>query len=161
MNTEADFIFPYVPSMQESFRNGTLVREWARKYPELFDGDDMRILGTEHQRKYHFFEWLSAVVLYETTGFLGLMEKYTAKAHPRKLGVFSNMVSSDLFEFVMRSQSGLPDLFSFHPDTGEWFFSEVKGGADTLKENQREKMMQLFERTGKKVRIIHVNEVKP
>lgn len=161
MSIGADFTFVYSPERRERFRLGELSEEWVERYPELFDEDDVRILKTEHQRQYHFFEWLSAVLLFESTGYISLMEKYTAKSHPLKLQTFSRLVSPDLYEFVMGSQSGMPDLFVFHPVTNDWFFAEVKGGADKLRKNQLEMIAQLKERTSKHVRIIQLNEIRP
>ena len=135
--------------------------KWANRYPDLFDDDDVRILTTEHQRKYHFFEWLSSVLLYESTGFVSLMEKYSSKSHNRKLRLFEKFVPSEVFDFLVNAPSGHPDLFSFHPQTGEWFFSEVKGVRDILRENQISMHERLQSMTGKKVKIIQLNEVKP
>jgi hypothetical protein len=161
MSNDPDFVFVFNPERRKSFRNGVLGAEWANRYPDLFDDDDVRILTTEHQRKYHFFEWLSSVLLYESTGFVSLLEKYSSKRHDRKLRLFSKFVPSEVFDFLINAPSGHPDLFCFHPQTGEWFFSEVKGAQDILRENQISMHEQLKMMTGKKVRIIQLNEVKP
>lgn len=161
MSRDPDFVFVFHPERREKFRTGELSEEWGKRYPDLFDSDDFRILTTEHQRKYHFFEWLSSVLLYESTGYVSLMEKYCAKNHPRKVGLFAELVPQAVFNYLMNAPSGHPDLFSFHPETGEWFFSEVKGVTDTLKENQILMHEQLEKMTGRSVRIIQLNEVSP
>lgn len=161
MSHDPDFVFVFNPERRESFKTGVLGQEWVNRYPDLFDDDDVRILKTEHQRKYHFFEWLSSVLLYESTGFVSLMEKYSSKSHDRKLRLFSNFVPSEVFDFLINAPSGHPDLFSFHPQTREFFFSEVKGARDILRENQISMHEQLQTMTGKKVRIIQLNEVRP
>ena len=155
-----DFVFVFHPERRERFRTGELGEEWVKRYPDLFDSDDVRILTTEHQRKYHFFEWLSSVLLYESTGYISLMEKYCAKSHPRKIKLFSELVPGEAFDFLMSAPSGHPDLFSFHPQTGEWFFSEVKGATDTLKGNQIDMHGQLEAMTDRRVRIIQLDEMK-
>ncbi|WP_106477670.1 VRR-NUC domain-containing protein [Phytohalomonas tamaricis] len=161
MSRDSDFVFVFHPERREKFRTGELSEEWVKRYPDLFDSDDVRILTTEHQRKYHFFEWLSSVLLYESTGYVSLMEKYCAKSHPRKLRLFSELVPEPVFDYLMSAPSGHPDLFSFCPQTGEWFFCEVKGLADTLKENQIVMHEQLEKMTGRRVRIIQLDEVAP
>ena len=161
MSRDPDFVFVFHPDRRESFRRGELADEWVTRYPDLFDSDDVRILNTEHQRKYHFFEWLSSVLLYESTGYVSLMEKYSAKSHPKKIKLFSELVPPAVSDFLLHAPSGHPDLFSFHPKTGEWFFSEVKGARDTLRENQIAMHEELEKITGRRVRIIQLNEVKP
>jgi hypothetical protein len=160
MNRNPDFVFIFHPERREKFRTGELGDEWVKRYPDLFDSDDVRILITDHQRKYHFFEWLSSVLLYESTGYISLMEKYSAKSHPRKISLFSKLVPQEVFDFLMDAPSGHPDLFSFHPKTGEWFFSEVKGAGDTLTENQISMHKQLDAMTGRKVKVIQLDEIK-
>jgi len=160
MSRNPDFVFTFHPERREKFRTGELGEEWVRRYPVLFDIDDVRILRTEHQRKYHFFEWLSSVLLYESTGYVSLMEKYCAKSHPKKIDLFSELVPREVFEFLMSAPSGQLDLFSFHPQTKEWFFSEVKGGRDTLKDNQASMHDQIEAMTDRRVRIIQLDEMK-
>jgi len=161
MSTDPDFVFLFHPQRRERFKTGQLGKEWVQKYPDLFDSDDVRILNTEHQRKYHFFEWLSSVLLYESTGYVSLMEKYSAKSHPRKIKLISELVPAPVFDFLLNTPSGHPDLFSFDPETGEWFFSEVKGSFDTLKENQISMHNELERMTGRRVRLIQINEINP
>lgn len=160
MNNHPDFVFTFHPERRERFRTGELSEEWVKRYPDLFDSDDVRILTTEHQRKYHFFEWLSSVLVYESTGYLSLLEKYCSKSHPRKISLFSKLVPQEVFDYLMSAPGGHPDLFSFHPQTGEWFFAEVKGARDTLTENQIAMHEQLEAMTGRKVRVIQLDEMK-
>lgn len=138
-----DFTFSFHPGQRERFRNGQLVRDWRIRYSQLFDEDDERVLGTEHQRKYHFFEWLSAVLLYESTGYISLVEKYTALSHPHKRAKLQNFLPPNLFAWLASNESGQPDLFVFEPASGDWFFCEVKGPADSIRETQ-DKWATLF-----------------
>ncbi len=53
-----------------------------------------------------------------------------------------------------------PDLFSFRPQTGEWFFAEVKCARDMLTENQISMHQQLEAMTARKVKVIQLDEIK-
>ncbi|WP_018868502.1 MULTISPECIES: VRR-NUC domain-containing protein [unclassified Thioalkalivibrio] len=159
MATSPDFRFTFHRERREKFRAGELSEEWVQRYPGLFDSDDVRILQTAHQRQYHFFEWLSAVLLFEATGYKSLMEKYCAKSHPRKITLFEEMVPGDVFGYLMGARSGHPDLFSYHPETGDWFFSEVKGAKDQLRDEQISMHEELKAMTGRRVRIIQLDEI--
>ncbi len=132
-----DISFSYHPRQRERFRDGSLVQEWLQRYPMLFDEADQRVLTTEHQRKYHFLEWLSAIVLFETTGYLSFVEKYTAKGHANKRRKLRELLSEKVFDWLCANESGQPDLFVYESKTGDWFFCEVKGETDQIRENQR------------------------
>lgn len=55
-------------SLQGLWKSGRLAPEWARKYRELFDEDDVRLAKSQGRYGWHFVEWLAAILLYETTG---------------------------------------------------------------------------------------------
>jgi hypothetical protein len=156
-----DFVFTFHPDQRKRFRDGSLIAHWTARYPELFDQDDVRLLQTEHQRKYHFFEWLSAVLLFEATGYLSLVESYTSATHPMKLSRFREVVGEDVFHWARANESGQPDLFVYRPRSDDWFFCEVKGGHDRIRDNQK-KWIEDFCAVDKyrKVRVIHLIEYK-
>lgn len=108
------------------------------KYPEIIDDDDLRVVQPERQRNYHFFEWLSAIKLFEKTGYLSLLETYLAKNHPRKRAIVQNIVSDRVFAWMDNHQPGHPDLFVYCLKSLNWYFCEVKGLTDRVRENQRE-----------------------
>ena len=82
---------------RKRFRSGKLVKEWARIYKEIFDEDDVRItLKQSKQNSYHFFEWLAAVVIYTSTGYLSLIEKYQFKNHLRKQKILGKLFSDEI-----------------------------------------------------------------
>lgn len=137
---QTDFLFSFHSDQRKRFRDGTLVRDWRRRYPQIFDEDDERVLNTEHQRRYHFFEWLSAVLLFEATGYISLVEKYTSMSHPKKREALRNILTLKTFQWLCDNESGQPDLFVFQPVTNDWFFCEVKGDSDRIRENQIEWM---------------------
>ena len=94
-DAKPDLTFTFHSSQRERFRDGTLVSQWRSKYPELFDDDDVRVLKTDHQRTYHFFEWLSAILLFEATGCISLLETYLAKSHRRKRATVKKLSPSE------------------------------------------------------------------
>ena len=132
-----NWTFTFHRVQRDRFRMGELGAEWAARYPMLFDKDDVRILATEHQRKYHFLEWLAAILLYEATGYFSLVEGYTARSHDDKLRQLEGVVGPGMFEELLKDESGQPDLFVFHPVAKHWFFCEVKGPGDKERVNQR------------------------
>ena len=63
----AEFIeieFPFHASQRERFQTGALVAEWAERYQSLFDFEDVQLARQQPNR--HFFEWLAAVLLFES-----------------------------------------------------------------------------------------------
>lgn len=134
----SDYLFVFHGAQRQRFRDGDLARDWHHRYPELFDEADERVLRTVHQRRYNFLEWLAAVLLFEATGYRSLVAKYTAKSHPNKRLVLGRCLPPPLLEWVLRYEPGQPDLFCYSHDFGSWFFCEVKGPGDRIRDNQRE-----------------------
>jgi hypothetical protein len=152
--TGADFTFTYHPLQRQRFRDGLLVTEWRARYRDLFDEKDETL--ARNQSDYHFYEWLSAVLLWESMGYTALVEGYIAKSHPRKRELFRATVPAEVFAFVDENQSGLPDLFVYAPSTQDWFFCEVKGGPDRIRPNQEGLFASLHDRCKKRVRLIRL-----
>jgi hypothetical protein len=151
-----EFTFTYHPNQRLRFRDGNLLHEWSERYRQLFDEDDLRLARS--QRYTHFFEWLAAVLLYEATGFLSLLEKYETACHPRKVAVFRKTVPQPVFDYVMANRAGIPDLFVYAPDRSNWFFCEVKGASDRLADRQRLRANELRAITGKEVALLWLKE---
>ena len=57
----------------EKFKSGELYEEWFRVFPELFDEDDIRVARTQAKLGLHYFEWLSALTVYQSLGYLSLI----------------------------------------------------------------------------------------
>lgn len=131
-----DFVFSFSDAQRHKFREGTLIKQWAERYPMLFDDDDLRVLDTSQQRNYHFLEWLSAVLIFESTGYQSFVEKYTAKSHSSKRAELARLLPQPLFDWLTVNESGQPDLFVYSPESGDWFFCEVKGPSDSIRPNQ-------------------------
>jgi hypothetical protein len=149
--------FPFDPAARAAFSAGQLRDFWFKSYPMLFDERDL-MLAT-NQPKNHFFEWLAAVVVYETTGWLSLVEKYQFRGeHPAKYAIFAALVPEGVRHLLAESRyfgdrQG-PDLFVYAPDKADWFFCEVKGGADKLRESQATLFATLQRLSGRPVRLI-------
>lgn len=148
--------FPYAQTQRDAFRSGRLMEEWAERYPHLFDERDVEI--TRNQLNYHFFEWLAAVLLYEATGYLSLVEKYETASHGRKIEVFRQLVPRSVYEHVLANRSGVPDLFVYAPDGSNWFFCEIKGTGDFLRPHQIQRHRELEELSGKPVALLTLKE---
>ena len=140
------------------FRSGELAREWLRRYPELFDRDDLRL--ALRQPRYHFFEWLGAVVLFNTTGYRSLVEKYEFGEHSRKVSIIQGMVPPDVLAVMHKPGVQCPDLFVYRPDGSDWFFCEVKGKRDRLRAEQRQYFESLSEISGRAVRLLEFREMQ-
>ncbi len=131
-----DLHFLFRKSQRDRFRSGELVIEWRNRYPMLFDNDDERVVRTEHQRQYNFVEWLAAILLFESMSYLSLVAKYTAKSHPLKHAPLRSSLPPAVCDWVFANESGQPDLFVYAVDHKDWFFCEVKGPGDRIRENQ-------------------------
>lgn len=131
------------------WNQGILQRQWAEKYPELFDEDDLRFFTNQPTK--HYFEACAAIWWLEH-GYYSLVEKYDIKTpkdrHPRKARIFHQLVSPPLFKQwwaakAAHRRTGPPDLFVYKPDLSEWFLCEVKGPTDAVSQIQREFWIEL------------------
>lgn len=141
------------------FRNGHLVEEWSSMYPMLFDSDDIRIALNQRHLGYHYHEWLAAILIYHTTGLLSLIEAYAYKSHVRKRQIMEAFVTGEALDFIaskgISSAAQCPDLLVYAPDGREWFFCEVKGPRDKLREKQLVFFEELARVSGKEVKVVH------
>jgi len=150
--------FPFHKKQRERFRSGELIQEWSAKYQQIFDGHDIRI--TNNQPHYHFFEWLGAVLIYESMGYLSLIEKYETKLHTRKIEIFKNIVPPEVSNYILENRTGAPDLFVYSPDEQDWFFCEVKGLTDRLQKCQIELIEKIESISQKHVKVLKFYELK-
>jgi hypothetical protein len=142
----------FTEEQRKRFRSGELVKEWSRIYKEIFDEDDFRI--TLKQNSYHFFEWLAAIVIYNTTGYLSLVEKYRCKNHPRKQKILHKLFSDEIVAKICRGGVQNPDLLCYRPDFKDYFFCEVKGLRDQMRSIQEERFRELKRSIGKEIYLI-------
>jgi hypothetical protein len=149
-----ELTFVFDPRLRESWKTGDLPRKWKDRYPKLFDEQDFA--QSRSQPNNHFFEWLAAILLYEATGRLSLIEKYTCRNHPGKREKLKEIIGSDLFEWCCENESKSPDLFVYSIDQPEdWLFCEVKGDKDKVRAGQPEWFEQFHQLTGRHSLIIY------
>jgi len=132
-----------------------LALEWRQRFPHLFDDDDLRL--AKSQPKNHFCEWLGAIVLHQTTGYLSLVEKYEFATHPRKKEIVAQLLPlavRDALRDRSHGRAQAPDLLMYAPDYSDWFFCEVKGPSDRLRDEQIRKFSRLADLTSKPVRLL-------
>jgi hypothetical protein len=141
----------YSEAQRQRFRNGELVALWKRRYPAIFDDDDIRLALS--QPSAHFGEWLAAITIFNATGHLSLLEKYALPSHRRKLRLFEKVVPQeyrdlmDAHPVVVQS----PDLFVYSEDRKDWYYCEVKVDSDRLRPKQIAFFERIMEITGRPV----------
>jgi hypothetical protein len=143
----------YSDKQREAFKNDLLRNLWAKQYPMLFDKND--ISNAKNQPKNHFFEWLAAIVIFNTTGNLSLVEKYEFQNQPRKRKILKMILNKDQLDILGADKRQCPDLFVYSSDYKDWFFCEVKGHKDKLRVSQRNYFRQLEKTLKKPVYVIH------
>ena len=139
---------------RDKFRYGKLAEEWFTRFPQIFDEDDLRL--AKSQPLNHFCEWLSAVVIFETTGWLSLIEKYQFRNHQRKQKVLNSLITNEEREAFDSIGAQLPDLLIYKSDFSRWEFREVKGPGDVLRPEQIIQFERLESRLGKQVKYIRL-----
>ena len=148
--------------LHQRWRDGILAPEWAAAYPSIFDHDDLRMAGTQAHLGYHYFKWLSAILLFHTRGLLSLVEKYTFRSHERKRRLIERLCDTSSVGFLLEggreSLIQCPDLLVYSPDLSDWFFCEVKGPKDHVREEQVLLFHELERATGKKVFVVEIRE---
>jgi hypothetical protein len=150
------WVFPYKEEQHDKFRTGKLWQEWARQYPDIFDTDDARLAQSQAAHGYHFFEWLAAILIFQSTGYLSLVEKYEFSNHQRKHEILKKLVMDDVFKLITdkTSKAQNPDLLVYSPSLTDWFFCEVKGRKDRLRQVQKDYFAELENISGKQVYVI-------
>ena len=146
------------PDHHQLFRSKELVINWARTYPMIFDDDDLRIAENQAELGYHFHEWLAAVLLYHSFGYFSLIEQYQFKKHKRKQAVLKELTQPNVIEFMgYHPEFGrvqCPDLLVYKPDMSDWYFCEVKGPKDRLREDQIKFFHELSQVSKKGIRVV-------
>ena len=153
---------PTTATQRDAFRAGGLRERWAKTYAPLglFDDDDLRIARA--QPTSHFCEWLVAVGLFETMGWLSLVEKYQF-AHERKQDVLRRLGAESLLQFVAGQREAfgslqVPDLLVYAPDFSDYFLCEVKGPNDRLRPEQVRYFRALRDETERTIYVARVTE---
>ncbi|MBI2906285.1 MAG: hypothetical protein HYX92_01375 [Chloroflexi bacterium] len=150
---------PYSEKQREQFRNHKLRDRWVGRYPEIFDSLDACIAA--NQPKYHFFEWLGAIVLFETLGYLSLVEQYEFRNHPQKQEKLGRLLRGrqEVFNFIVhrdrsKDATQCPDLLVYAPDFSHYFFCECKAYRERVSPKQEEIFKRLSEVSAKETVIL-------
>ncbi len=148
---------------QKLFRSGVLIRAWSRAYPMLFTAHDVRL--AHDQRNNHYFEWLGAILLYHTYGFLSLLKYEFPLASRRKAAKVAALLGRDVLDWLHARQAKrvvqCPDLLVFSADGSDIYFCEVKGPTDTLRPQQEAFFHELVQRTRKPVKLVRFSWRNP
>lgn len=150
-----------VDKTHNGFKSGLLIDEWISKYPYLFDEDDIRLARSQGILGYKFYEWLSAVTIYNTTGYVSLVEKYDMASHRRKYMKFKEIIAENVFDYIVsRKEKGTqpPDLFCYDELSKDWFFVEVKGKNDRLSPEQITYFTNIEKLSKRQVRIMTIEK---
>jgi len=141
----------YNPAFLKRWRAGILPKEWQRKYPDIFDEDDLRIALA--QPRYHFGEW-TAAMHYAKEGYGVLIEKYLYENHDRKLKIISRLLAPAQILFLRhpKPRHMPPDLFIYRDK--EHFFAEVKRDGDRLNKSQENCFRNIEKKLKYEVRIV-------
>lgn len=149
---------------RDLFCKGHLVEEWSTAYPMLFDDNDTQIALNQRHLGYHYHEWLAAILLYHTTGFLSLVEAYAYKSHKRKRKILESLATGEVFDYIashgISNVTQCPDLLVYSADFQDWFLCEVKGPHDQLREPQIHFFGDLARISGKEIRIVRFQNVR-
>jgi hypothetical protein len=145
----------------EVFKSGHLIDEWITKYPSIFDSDDIRLARSQGVLGYKFYEWLSAVTIFNTTGYLSLIEKYDMPSHFRKYNKFKEIIDGVVFDYIVsKKEKGTqpPDLFCFDEISKDWFFVEVKGKNDRLSQEQTSYFANIEKLSKREIRVMTIEK---
>lgn len=152
-------VFEYHPQQLDRFKSGELWNQWGKQYPDLFELQDIEIARNQARNGYHFFEWISAILLWHTTGYLSIVEHYEFTRHKEKRAKLQRLVSPDVFDLITNHKENYgntqcPDLLVYSPDYTDWFFCEVKGPKDRISPSQKILFDELSRVSGKDIGIV-------
>jgi hypothetical protein len=146
--------FVITKRQRECYKAGTLWADWLRKYPELFDEKDKQFFRNQAVYGYGFVEVLAMIFLYNSTGSIPIFGSFGLQTQPRKNLIVKEVVSERTWETITRMSeyhSQPPDILAYAPDKSDFFFCEVKGPGDRLRETQAQYFQLLEEVSGKPV----------
>lgn len=139
---------------KELYKAGTIWNEWLEQYPVLFDEKDRQLFRNQARFGYGFVEFLSIIFLYNATGYIPIFGSYGWSTQKHKNTLIQELVSKENWDLIMsqkKHRSQPPDLFAYSPDKTNYFFCEVKGPGDRLRDTQVQYFNLLQEISGKPV----------
>jgi hypothetical protein len=151
----------YNPQLHNRFKSGELIEEWAAQYSQLFDERTISHARNQAHLGYHFAEWLTAILVWNSTGYLCL-GKYFEPSGGRQVEIMHRLLpedTSNLIENWHDHHCQPPDWLFYAPDFSDWFFCEVKRDRDKLSNKQLEYFAKITEVTGKQVYIFKLDSL--
>lgn len=140
------------------FKAEDLPFSWASIYPMLFDEDDLRIAQAQAEMGYHFFEWLAAILIFHSFGLYSLVEQYQFRIHSKKQEILSKLTTKKVITFMQSHPDfgnvQCPDLLVYSPDYSDWYFCEVKGPNDKMRNNQIDFFKELSNKSKKPIKVV-------
>jgi len=162
MNEFKEFgTFTYKQELRDRFRSGDLVEQWANQYPQLFDEKTISHARNQAEFGFHFVEWLSAILVWHSTGYLSL-GGYFYPSRTKQNEVLHKLLPKPeckLIENCMEYHSQPPDWLFYAPDYTDWFFCEIKGPGDQLKNTQKKYFSKIAEVTGKEIYLLTLEDM--
>ena len=138
------------------WNKGVLAPLWAQRFPELFREHDLELAKSQGPDGIHHIEWLAAIVLHHTTGYHCAGDY---EFRPPNVAALLIKRTPGLRALIDdRAEHGAcqgPDLLMYASDLTDWFFCEVKGPGDHLRDEQCTKFAAIAEPTGKRVRVLN------
>jgi hypothetical protein len=149
------------PNQRQRFGDGDLRRQRFEQFPQLFDHEDFT-RASNRTRPYFFYEWLAAIVLHQSTGFLALVTRYQTDARKRALlpDILPPDVLSVLGDRTRWGKTQGPDLLMYAPDYSDWFFCECKGPGDNVSDRQLGNFDDLVVAAQKPIRMLRFQTCK-
>jgi len=139
---------------KELHKNGVSWKKWIIDYPMIFDEKDQQYLRSQSQYGYLLFGSLTAIFIYNSTGYIPVFGSYFNKGHVRKRKIVKSIVSPatwDLLENMKEWECQPPDVFAYAPDESDYFFCEAKGPGDKIRPKQEKYFRELERVSGKPV----------
>jgi hypothetical protein len=151
-------------SARNLFKKGNLVHQWSQEFPQIFDQNDLELAnGPQGKNGYHFVEWFAAITIFKEFGLPSLVGKYECPSHTKKREILEKLITKDQINFISNAKaeygnSQCPDLLVYQPDYSDFFFIEVKGPTDFLKQNQIKYFKKLKDIFQKEFQLFNLEE---
>jgi hypothetical protein len=146
--------FVITARQKQSFKSGKLWHQWVEQYPFLFDEIDRGYFENQSKYGYGLVEALAAIFLYNATGYSSIAGSYCYKNQSAKRQIVQGLVSPETWILINQPQrynSQPPDLLAYIPGSKDYFFCEVKGPGDKIRETQELYFEEIMKVSGKPV----------
>jgi hypothetical protein len=146
--------FVITKKKKQAFKSGELWKEWVEHYPFLFDEIDRGYFETQSKYGYGLVEALAAIFVYLSTGYISIAGSYCYENQAEKRDIVKGWVSLETWELINQTHeyhSQPPDLFIYSPASKDYFFCEVKGPGDKIRDSQDKYFARLEEISGRPV----------